>query len=343
MKRRHFLLGSASAAAFVLTGCLDSDTNGTNDTNAVSVDSRFSGEDCHSFRDTDETRCYHEVGTEPDVYLAPEQEAGNPAEEAMTFILHNDSDSSVWNCPFSECWDLHKLIDGEWQLLTPFRVDPLVFEPLEAGGSHVWNLEMSNDEVNQRDRVDPEDTDMAYTGMGRYGFSVSISTKSSGGGDDIELVALFEIDGEPLELEPVGVEEHEREGDTMRVRMEGDEETEGRVVYSARQVEGTVEKEIEPMLTEIAAQLHPVRNTVYFFGRYDTEEVRFAGNSSLTEERSILHRAANIYTEKQDESVIEVTEEGAVNDFPYRFRFLHDSSYYELGVEEYESAQGETR
>jgi hypothetical protein len=188
------------------------------------------------------------------------------------------------------------------------------------------------------DRLSPEDSEMAYTGMGRYGFSVSVSTEDSGGGEDIELIALFEIDGEPLELKPVGVEGHEREDDTVRVRMEGNEETEGRVVYSARQVEGTVEEEIEPMLTEIAAQLNPVRNTLYFFDRYDIEEVRFEGDTSLAEELSILHRAANIYTGTQNESVIEVTEDGAVKDFPYRFRFLHDGIYYELAVEEYESS-----
>mgnify|MGYP006282920639 CR=1 FL=1 len=320
------------------SGCLgDGSENRNDDTDTADVDSRFAGEDCPSFRDTDETRCYHEVGTVPDVYLVPENEAGNPAEEEMTFILHNDSDSAVWSTPLSVSWDLYKFIDDEWRRLTPFRTVPLINEPLESDEFHTWNLEMSN-EVEMSDRLSPEDSGMAYTGMGRYGFSVSVSTEDGGGGEDTELVGLFHITGEPLELEPVGVEEHEREDDTVRVRMEGDEETNGRMVYSARQVEGTVEEEIEPMLTEIAAQLHPVRNTLYFFGRYDADKVRFEGDMSLAEELSILRRAANIYTGKQDESVIEVTEDGAVNDFPYRFRFLNEGSYYELAVGEYESA-----
>ena len=328
---------------FGTTGCLgDGSENRNDDTDTADVDSRFSGEDCPSFRDTDETRCYHEVGTEPDLYLVPENEAGNPAEEEMTFILHNNSDSAVWSTPLSVSWDLYKFIDDEWRLLTPFRTVPMVNEPLDPGGFHTWSLEMSN-EVEMSDRLSPEDSEMAYTGMGRYGFSVSVSTEDGGGGDDIELVGLFHITGEPLELEPVGVEEHEREGDTVRVRMEGDEETEGRVVYSARQVEGTVEEDIEPMLTEIAAQLNPVRNTLHFFDIYNAEEVKFEGDMSLAEELSILRRAANIYTETQDESVIEVTEDGSTEEYPYRFRFLHDGSYYELAVEEYESAQGETR
>jgi hypothetical protein len=292
VNRREFLIATGFVVLTGASGCLSNGEN-DNDTNAVSVDSRFSGEDCPSFRDTDETNCYHKVGTVPDVYLAPEQEAGNPAEDAMTFILHNDSDSAVWSTPLSVSWDLYKLIDDEWRLLTPFRTVPLVYEPLDSGGFHTWSLEMSNE---------------------------------------------VEIDGEPLELEPVGVEEHEREGDTVRVRMEGDKGTDGRVVYSARQVERTVEEDIEPMLPEIAAQLHPVRNTLYFFGRYDTEEVRFEGDTSLAEELSILRRASNIYTGTQKGSIIEVTEDGAVNDLPYRFRFLHDGIYYEIAVGEYESA-----
>mgnify|MGYP000391424586 CR=1 FL=1 len=335
MKRRHFLLGSASAAAFVLTGCLDGDMNGTNDTKAVTVDSRFAGEDCPSFRDTDETNCYHEVGTEPDVYLMPENEAGNPAEQEITFILHNDSDSAVWSTPLSISWSLYKLMDGEWRLLTPFKTVPLVSEPLDSGGFHTWSLEMSND-VEMPNRLSPRDSDMAYTGMGRYAFSVSVSTEDGGGGEDTELVALFHITGEPLELEPIGVEEHEIEDETVRVRMESGEEEGGRVVLSAREVDGGG-VDVEPMLTEIATQLHPIRNTVYFFDRYDAEEVRFEGNSSLAEELSILRRAASIYTETQDGSIIEVTEDGPVEDFPYRFRFLHEGSYYELAVEEYES------
>ena len=335
MKRRHFLLGSASAAAFVLTGCLDGDMNGTNDTKAVTVDSRFAGEDCPSFRDTDETNCYHEVGTEPDVYLMPENEAGNPAEQEITFILHNDSDSAVWSTPLSISWSLYKLMDGEWRLLTPFKTVPLVSEPLDSGGFHTWSLEMSND-VEMPNRLSPRDSDMAYTGMGRYAFSVSVSTEDGGGGEDTELVALFHITGEPLELEPIGVEEHEIEDETVRVRMESGEEEGGRVVLSAREVDGSG-VDVEPMLTEIATQLHPIRNTVYFFDRYDAEEVRFEGNSSLAEELSILRRAASIYTETQDGSIIEVTEDGPVEDFPYRFRFLHEGSYYELAVEEYES------
>ena len=335
MKRRHFLLGSASAAAFVLTGCLDGDMNGTNDTKAVTVDSRFAGEDCPSFRDTDETNCYHEVGTEPDVYLMPENEAGNPAEQEITFILHNDSDSAVWSTPLSISWSLYKLMDGEWRLLTPFKTVPLVSEPLDSGGFHTWSLEMSND-VEMPNRLSPRDSDMAYTGMGRYAFSVSVSTEDGGGGEDTELVALFHITGEPLELEPIGVEEHEIEDETVRVRMESGEEEGDSIVLSAREVDGSG-VDVEPMLTEIATQLHPIRNTVYFFDRYDAEEVRFEGNSSLAEELSILRRAASIYTETQDGSIIEVTEDGPVEDFPYRFRFLHEGSYYELAVEEYES------
>jgi len=335
VSRRDILRTAGSVILMTgVSGCLGNDDE-DDDTNTADVDSRFAGEDCPSFRDTDETNCYHEVGTEPDVYLMPENEAGNPAEQEITFILHNDSDSAVWSTPLSISWSLYKLMDGEWRLLTPFKTVPLVSEPLDSGGFHTWSLEMSND-VEMPNRLSPRDSDMAYTGMGRYAFSVSVSTEDGGGGEDTELVALFHITGEPLELEPIMVKEHEIEDETVRVRMESGEEEGDSIVLSAREVDGGG-VDVEPMLTEIATQLHPIRNTVYFFDRYDAEEVRFEGNSSLAEELSILRRAASIYTETQDGSIIEVTEDEPVEDFPYRFRFLHEGSYYELAVKEHES------
>jgi hypothetical protein len=266
----------------------------------------------------------------------------------MTFILHNDSDSAVWSTPLSVSWDLYKFIEDDWRLLTPFRTVPLINEPLESDEFHTWNLEMSN-EVEMSDRLSPEDSEMAYTGSGTYAFSVSVSTEDGGGGDDIELVALFEIEGESLELEPIGVEGHERQNGTAVVRMGRDRSesenesgagTEAEVV--ARHVNGTVEEEVEQMPSELAAQLHPIRNTLAFFDE-DTEEVRFEGGESLMSELARLRRAAHIYTQRRDSSLIEVTEDGPVEEFPYRFRFLHDGIYYEIAVEEYESAQGETR
>jgi len=271
------------------------------------------------------------VGTEPDVRLIPEKEIGNPAEEPITFILHNDSDSAVWSTPLTVSWDLYKFIDDEWRLLTPFRTVPLVNEPPDPGGFHTWSLEMSND-TEMSERLSPEDSEMAYTGTGRYAFSVSASTEDSSGGDDIELIALFHVTGEPLELEPIGVEDYEREDGTVRVRLEKEENDEVEAVVTARRVEGTTE-DVEPILSEIAAQLHPVRNTLAFFDG-GTDEVIFVGGISLMKEIEQLRRAANISSGARDRNLIEVTEDGSVDSFPYRFRFLHDGSYYELTVEE---------
>jgi len=324
VNRRDFLCATGFVFVTSTSGCLSGGSD-------ADVDSRFAGEGCPSFEDSDETRCYHEVGTEPDVYLVPEQEAGNPAEEAMTFILHNDSDSAVWSTPLSVSWDLYKFIDDEWRLLTPFRTVPLVNEPLDPGGFHTWSLEMSND-VGMSERLSPEDSDMAYTGMGRYAFEISVSTEDGGGGDEIGLVALFDVDGEPLELDPIGVENHEREDGTVRVRLEREENGEAEAVVAARRAEGAAE-DVEPTLSEIAAQLHPVRNTLAFFDD-ETEEIRLVGGMSLMKEMEQLRRAANISSGARDQTLIEVTEDGPVGDFPYRFRFLHDGIYYELTVEE---------
>jgi hypothetical protein len=330
MERRNFLC----TGILLVTGASGCLNNG----DGVEVDSRFAGEECPSFWDTDETRCYHEMGTEPDVRLVPEREVGDPTEELMTLTLHNDSDSPVWGCPLSECWDLHKLIDGEWRSLTPFRVVPAVSVPLEAGDSHTWNLEMSNENVEPGNRLSPEPSDMAYTGPGTYAFQVDVSTEREvGGGDDIELVALLEIEGEPLELEPISVEDHDHEDGTVRVQMERDEEEGGRFVASVRKTEGVGEN-LDPMPTELAAQLHPIRNALAFFDRYDAEEVRLESDMSLRGWLNALRRAAEAYSTGYDIPLIEVTEDGPAEEYPYRFRFLHEGTYYKIVVEEMEGS-----
>jgi len=328
MNRREFLCATGFVFVTGTSGCLSGGSG-------VDVESRFADEGCPSSEDSDETRCYHEGGTEPDVRLVPEQEVGNPTQEPMTLTLHNDSEETVWGCPLSECWDLHKLIDGEWRSLTPFRVVPAVYEPLEAGDSHTWNLEMSNENMEPGNRLSPEDSEMAYTGPGTYAFQVDVSTERGGGGDDIELVALLEVEGEPLELEPISVEDHEREDGTVLVQMERDEEEGGRFVASVRVLEDEeVREKLDPMPTELAAQLHPIRNALAFFDRYDAEEVRLEGDMSLRGWLNALRRAAEAYSTGYDIPLIEVTEDGPVAEYPYRFRFLHEGTHYEIVVEE---------
>jgi len=330
MNRREFLCATGFVFVTGTSGCLSGGSD-------ADVDSRFTGEECTRFRDTDETRCYHEVGNEPDVRLVPEQEVGDPTEEPMALTLHNDSDSAVGSCPLSECWNLHKLIDGEWRSMTPFKLVPSVLRFLEAGESHTWNFEMSQEDIEMEKRIDAGESDMAYTGPGRYAFSVSVTTEREEG-DDIELVALFEIEGEPLELEPIGVEGHELEDDTVHVRMDQDEDDGGRVEISAQRVDGTLEEEVDSMLTEIAAQLYPIRNTLSFFDRYDAEEVRFEGGSSLVGQMVTLNERNQVYAQTQESSVIEVIEDGPVETHPYRYRFLYEGTYYEIVVEEMEGS-----
>jgi hypothetical protein len=103
-------------------------------------------------------------------------------------------------------------------------------------------------------------------------------------------------------------------------------------------VDGTLEEEIDTMLTEIATQLHSIRNALSFFDRYDAEEVMFEGSSSLVGQMITLNERNQVYAQTQGSSVIEVIEDGPVESHPYRYRFLHEGTYYEIVVEEIEDS-----
>jgi len=314
--RRAFLAAAAVAAA----GCLHEPE--------PDVDSRFSGEDCPSFRDTQETRCYHEVGTQPDVHILPEGETGDPTEEPMVLTLHNTSDVPVWSCPLSECWNIHKLIDGEWRSLTPFNRVPLVSEPLEPGESHTWELEMSED-ITDHSLARANASEMAYTGPGTYAFSVSVEEEEEGG-DEVELVALFEIDGRPLELRPSGAEMYEQGNGVVHARTDTYDEDEESFVLSATRSDG--DADVSPIPAEIAAQIYPVRNVLAFFDD-DTREVRLEGGPWLMDEMSRLREAAMIYEQTQEETLMNILG-GSADELPQRFTFSYERYYYELSPEE---------
>jgi hypothetical protein len=336
MDRRTFFISGAGALSAGVSGCLTDGSRGEeNREDTPTVDSRFSGEECPSFRDTGETRCYHEVGEQPDVYIAPEKEAGDPTEEAIKLALYNDSDGSVWSCPLSECWNLHKLVEGEWLSITPFKDVPLMSEPLDAGDSYSWDVRMTDEIVGQRNLSNPEPSEMVYTGPGRYAFTVSVSMEEGGGGDEIELVTLLELEGDPLEIEPSGAEEYEKETGTVRARTESYDE-EDRLVLSATRSEEAV-AEVEPIPTELAVQIYPVRNTLALFEN-ETQEVRLEGGSSLIDRMEDLRRAANVYEASAGGTLIHVTEDGSAEDYPYRFRFLYEGDYYDINPVEVESS-----
>jgi hypothetical protein len=120
--------------------------------------------------------------------------------------------------------------------------------------------------------------------------------------------------------------------------MERDEEEGDRFVASVRKIEEEVGENLDPMLTELAAQLHPIRNALAFFDRYDAEEVRLEGDLSLGEGMESVRLAEEVYSTRYDSSLIEITEDGPVEEFPYRFRFLHEGTYYEIVVEHLEDS-----
>jgi len=98
-------------------------------------------------------------------------------------------------------------------------------------------------------------------------------------------------------------------------------------VLSAPRSDETVD--LEPMPTEIALQIPPVRNVLAFF-EGDTQEVRLEGGRSLVNQVEELRKAASVYEQKAGETLIKVSEEDSAGGYAYRFGFLYEGSYYEI-------------
>ena len=297
MRRRELLAGVATAT---VSGCVRGD-------GGTEVDSRFTGENCPSFEE-DESRCYHEVGTQPDVYLVPERGAGDPREEEVSFTLYNDGDDE-FSANFYN-WRIDRLVDEEWRKVVPWLVSQPLRE-LPAGESHTWTVN-ADTEATDGERIEASESTptLRHPGSGTYAFSID--------GPNQRHVALFEMEGE-ADFEPVGVESVEEENGVVVAEMErGDDENvvEVSVTESDRNVNNVWEG--------LAVQSDVIVNSVSLYDD-ETDEVSLRGGRRIIESFDHLDILST-------ESVIVRDDDS--------FYFGYDGTVYEVTMETVRTEEG---
>jgi len=357
MRRRDFVVASATAASVspaAVTGCLSSEGEdehkeggdgrefGLTDLEdfadaEVSVDSRFESEPCPDLGD-ELTLCYHDIGTEPAVYLEPERETGDPRGEPLVFTLRNDSSVPV-EYHSSGGWELHKKKeDSEWLKIMPWVTTLEGPAQMRSGGSNSWGVRMSSiEDIGEYYRSDGA----RYTGSGTYAFSATVGVKRY---TDARFVALFEVEGEPLSFEPIGIDEYEREDGVVHARTESYEEGEDRFVLSVTVVDDAPE-ELAELHDEHAVQSNIVNNTVAFLDEDEdkggTERVVFEGGEMLLRRAEQLERFGAVYEQLKGETVIKSLPDSTVKEYGSRLRFVNGDTAYEMTPVEYEDGGGE--
>jgi len=349
MRRRDFVVATASTASVISTaGCLASeedDEPSDNEENGrdfslsdlegfedADMDSRFEGNPCPDLGD-ELTLCYHEVGTEPPVYLEPEREVGDPSEEPIEFTLHNEAPEPV-EYHSSGGWELHKNTDDGWLRILPWVTTLEGPGQVRPGSSESWSIEMSPiEDLNEFFAS----AGARHTGPGTYAFSVLVGVE---GYADFRLVALLESGGEPLSFEPVGVVEQERKDGVVYARTESHEEDEDRFVISATVFDGT-QGTLAELHDEYAVQSNVANNTLAFLGDGDAEEVRFEVGETLLRRLSLLEAFGVVHENLEGETVIESLPNPSDDEQPSGLRFVNGGKTYEVAPVEHEKVEGE--
>ena len=354
MRRRYFvvaLASTASVAPTAVTGCLSSegddepsdneedgdfslsDLEAFSDTE-VGVESRFEGEPCPDLGD-ELTLCYHEVGTEPPVYLEPEREVGDPSEEPIEFTVLNEGPEPIEY--HSGGWDLHKKTDEGWLRILPWITTLEGPISMNSGESNAWRVSMSSIE-GMGEYFSSNSTSARYTGSGTYAFSATVGVESY---PDVRLVSLFEVEDGSISFEPVGIDEYERQEGVIHARTESYEENEDRFALSVTVVDDPSESELSEIHDEYAVQSNIINNTLAFFNDGNVEEIRFEGGETLLRRASLLEAFNAIHEQLEGEIVIESSEDFTVEEYQKRLRFVNDDTTYEIAPVEYEGDRGE--
>lgn len=280
--------------------------------------------------EVDEVRCYHEAGEYPDVYLVPGYEEGDPLSNPLEVDVYNGSGEQL-----SVNTRLYKSVDDGWVSMMPFP-EGLQLTHVAADDSRSWELDMSEDAPDLRSRVFPGSPfDLRYTGSGLYAFVVRVVEP-----DSVDLVALVEFTGGELEFEPVGVRGSEESDGVVDVEME-EIEGEGEVVLEGRRRDSTEAIDnLDEMRPELLVQMDSVNNLVAFW-EDDVERVRFNGDLGLLMHMEQLFEFAEVSShliqedsEAYENAILEPSEDGPVEEFPYQVGFIFDGKYFEITVEQ---------
>jgi hypothetical protein len=192
---------------------------------------------------------------------------------------------------------------------------------MDSGESNTWSVSMSpTEDLNEFFAS----AGARYTGPGIYAFSATVGVESYA---DFRLVALFEVEGESLSFEPVGVVEQEREDSVVHARTESYEEDEEGFVLSATSVSEARETLAE-LHDEYAVQSNLANNTLAFLNDKDLEEVRFEGGEMLLRRLSLLEAFGVVHENLEGEKIVESIPDSSGDERQSGLRFVNGGKTY---------------
>lgn len=270
MNRRRVLalLGSAATAG-CLGGELGSETL-TSRTTATPPD------ECPPFG-SDVKRVYCSPGADAPLSFDASGRSGSLPRAEFDFVLTNEA-SERFEVNFYG-WSVWKHVRGEWFRVAP-RGSPIPLMYLEPGDSHSWHLTADNADLDRPISRAEGTEEMTVVGLGggTYAFGIDGWFSDRSNEDKTGVAAHFELVGESLSLDPVGIDRAERDGDRV---LAYDEPTgnEDPAVYRVTRVEDPPE-EPRRMITEQVVRRTMLRNALAHF-EPDIREVRLeAGTTS---------------------------------------------------------------
>lgn len=164
--------------------------------------------------------CYPGNADEPLSLTPADDELSLPADDT-TFTLANDTDHE-FALNFYD-WGLHKRVDGEWFYVAPREI-PEPLHILPAGESHDWAFTVDNSLEPSHGRAGEAAATVAGLGGGEYAFEVSGWFESGDHDHRTGVGARFSLDGDQLTLTASEDLSGTRDGDTVVVTLEGDDE-----------------------------------------------------------------------------------------------------------------------
>lgn len=252
-RRALALLGSAATG-----GCLGGGFGSEPTTNPATV---TAPEECPPF-DSDVKRVF--CSTDADELLSFDSggQSGSLPHAKFDFVLANEANERFEVNFYG--WSVWKYVQGEWFRVAP-QGSPVPLMYLEPGDSHAWHLTVDNSDL---DRPIPraegtEEMTVVGLGAGIYTFGIDGWFSDQSHEDKTGVATHFELTGDSIPLESVGIDRTERDGDRILVYddLTGDEDP---AAYVVTRVENPAE-EPRRMITEQVLRRTLLRNALAHF------------------------------------------------------------------------------
>lgn len=154
--------------------------------------------------------------------LTPSTDALALPTDSGTFTLANDTDYDFFANFYN--WGVHKRVGGQWYYIVP-QEWPEPLHTLPAGERHEWTLEVDNTQAASAGVSGETGATVAGLGGGEYAFEVSGWFESGDHEHRIGLGARFDLEGAQIELTAGDGLSAERDGDTVVVTRDDEDET----------------------------------------------------------------------------------------------------------------------